>query len=286
MYADVDGARLFFDTVGSHLDPDGAERRTLIVLHGGPGHEHSGLRPYFDRFADAVQVLYLDHRGNGRSRDGVAGDAATWSLARWGDDVAALCDALGVRAPIVYGQSFGGMVAQSTAIRHPGRFGGVVLSSTAARFDLSEVLSIFEELGGPRVREIARRFWTEMAEADVEEYFRVCGPYYTYGYGEAIPPPSGLFASDVLRHFSSTGGEIHRMDHRAGLATVTCPVLVVTGDRDPVTSPARSREIAAALPARARYAEIPDAGHGAYRDQPDAFERILRAFIAEVGGLP
>lgn len=285
MYADVAGARIFFDSVGAHLqqEADGwRERPTLLVMHGGPGQEHSGLRPYFDRFADIAHVLYLDHRGNGRSRDGVAGDPATWHLAQWADDVAALCDRLGIRKPIVYGQSFGGMVAQSYAVRHPGHAAGLVLSSTTARFDLPEVLSIFEQLGGPDIREIAARFWTRMSDDDVAEYFDRCAPYYTYGYGEPIPTTDGLFAVDVLRHFSSDGGEIHRMDHRAGLAGVACPVLVVTGDRDPVTPPARSREIHAALPAHARFVEIADAGHGAYRDQPERFESALRDFLADV----
>ena len=42
------------------------KRPTLIVLHGGPGFDHASLRPYFDRFSDSHQVIYLDHRGNGR----------------------------------------------------------------------------------------------------------------------------------------------------------------------------------------------------------------------------
>ena len=70
MFADVNGARIFFDTVGSQLAIDGermVQRPTLIVMHGGPGFDHSTLRPYFDRFADTHQVIYIDHRGNGRS---------------------------------------------------------------------------------------------------------------------------------------------------------------------------------------------------------------------------
>jgi proline iminopeptidase len=39
-----------------------------------------------------VQIVYFDHRGNGRS-SGV--DPEHWTLAQWGDDVKGLCDALG-----------------------------------------------------------------------------------------------------------------------------------------------------------------------------------------------
>ena len=64
------GVRLFFDVVGSSLEPTDEEmvaRPTLLLLHGGPGFDHSSFRPYFDQFADTHQVVYLDHRGQGRS---------------------------------------------------------------------------------------------------------------------------------------------------------------------------------------------------------------------------
>ena len=70
MFLNVNGARIFFDTVGAKLAIDGErmrERPSLIVMHGGPGFDHSTMRPYFDRFADTHQVVYIDHRGNGRS---------------------------------------------------------------------------------------------------------------------------------------------------------------------------------------------------------------------------
>jgi pimeloyl-ACP methyl ester carboxylesterase len=55
------GVRLFVDVVGSSLEPTHDEMRpkpTLLLLHGGPGLDHSAFRPYFDRFADSHQVVY------------------------------------------------------------------------------------------------------------------------------------------------------------------------------------------------------------------------------------
>ena len=136
MFVAVNGARIFFDTVGPKLGIDGermAERPTLIVMHGGPGFDHSTMRPYFDRFADTHQVVYIDHRGNGRS----TGDPDSWTLAQWGEDVKAFCDALGIEKPIVYGNSFGGMVAMAYAARYPGHPAKLILSSTAARMNFA-----------------------------------------------------------------------------------------------------------------------------------------------------
>lgn len=229
-----------------------------------------------------MQVVYLDHRGSGRSRGGGGSDPATWTLEQWSDDVAAFCDELGISRPIVYGQSFGGMVAQTYATRHPGHAGALIFSSTAATFDLDETVETFGALGGPGARELAFRFWTRMSGEDLAAYLETCLPLYTYGFGEVIPSSDDLFRPDVLRHFCSAGGEIHRMDLRPGLDAIDVPVLVLTGDRDPVTSPVRAREIHAALPPHARYVEVPSAGHGAYRDQPDHVETVIRSFLSEV----
>jgi len=70
MYIKVNDTQLFFDVEGAKLVPDGPtmrEKPTLVLLHGGPGLDHSIYKPAFATFADIAQVIYLDHRGQGRS---------------------------------------------------------------------------------------------------------------------------------------------------------------------------------------------------------------------------
>ncbi len=115
MHVSVNGARIYVDIEGAGLVPDGPgmhSRPTLVLLHGGPGFDHSLFKPAFSELTDVAQIVYMDHRGNGRSS---YGDPSTWNLAQWGDDVRDVCDALGIDKPIVYGVSFGGFVAQSYA---------------------------------------------------------------------------------------------------------------------------------------------------------------------------
>ena len=73
MRVQVGDVWLFFDVEGPKLIPDGptmCERPTLLLLHGGPGFDHSGFKPQLAELSDIVQVVYLDHRGNGRSDRG------------------------------------------------------------------------------------------------------------------------------------------------------------------------------------------------------------------------
>ena len=161
MFIEVNGAKLFFDVEGAGLIPDGPRMKTkptLVLLHGGPGFDHTMYKPAFSVLADIVQILYFDHRGNGRS---TGGSPETWNLTQWGDDVKGLCDALGIEKPIVYGGSFGGFVAQAYATRHPDHPAKLVLASTAARVDFQTIFAAFERIGGQHARSVAETYWLD-----------------------------------------------------------------------------------------------------------------------------
>jgi pimeloyl-ACP methyl ester carboxylesterase len=178
----VNGARLYFDVEGAGLVPDGAAMRakpTLILLHGGPGFDHTIYKPAFAALADVAQVVYLDHRGNGRSDP----DAQeNWNLAQWADDVRAFCDALEIAQPIVYGSSFGGMVALAYATRHPDHPAKLILVSTEAKgySHLDRRVTLFERLGGREVGALARRRFLEGHHdtAILEAWLRLALPVY------------------------------------------------------------------------------------------------------------
>jgi len=281
MFVTVNGQRLFFDVVGEKLAIDGPrmrEKPTLIVMHGGPGFDHSGMRQDFDRFADIAQVLYFDHRGNGRSWPS---PSSTWTLAQWGDDVKGLCDVLGIEKPIVFGQSFGGMVAQSYATRHPDHPLAVIFSSTAAKMDMQASLDVFEKKGGPEARAIAHDFWNEGNDEQFDVYMKKVMPLYntTPRAGGDEARARAVMRRDVYRHFSLPGGELLSMDFRPTLKNVRCPAMVLAGSEDPITPPHLATEIVSSLPPGARLEIFDDCGHGAFRDHGERVFPVIRAFI-------
>lgn len=279
MFVTVNGARLYFDVEGPGLVPDGKtmrERPTLLLLHGGPGFDHSGFKPAFATLTDVAQVVYLDHRGNGRSEHG---DPSHWNLAQWGDDVRAFCDVLGIHKPIVYGVSFGGFVAQSYATRHPDHPGKLVLTSTAARPDWDAVFDAFERIGGAQARQIARDYWLSPTPERRVVYREQCHPlYYTRPASDPDASARAIVHDPVNLHFAS--GEFAQMDFRQALSRIHCPTLVMAGDKDPITPMAFSETIVASLPAPwVRFERFADCGHGIVRDAPEAFFATLREFI-------
>jgi len=273
------GVRLYVDIEGSGLVPEGATMRdkpTLILLHGGPGYDHSSFKPIFGALADVAQIVYVDHRGHGRSD---RRPPAEWTLDTFADDVVRLCDALGIVKPIVLGQSFGGFVAQRYLARHPQHPSRVILSSTSHHMGLARKLAMFEQLGGPAARAAAEAFWTAPGEATWALYQQVCTPLYnTRPPADPLARERTVFNTQIL--YASAGGEQRTMDLLPGLAGVCCPVLVMAGEQDPVTPLADAQDIAAAIPAPwGRLVTFAQAGHGAWRDEPEAAMAHIRAFI-------
>lgn len=284
MYVTVNGARLFFDVDGEGLTPDGKTMRqkpTVIMVHGGPGADHSIAKPYFSQLTDIAQVVYYDHRGNGRSD---LCDEASWNLAQWGDDLKGLCDVLGIERPIVIGTSFGGFVTLSYATRHPGHAAGLALLSTAAKVDFQRVYSAFERLGGAEIRAIAAAYWDAPTTEGRALYRERCVPFYVQDKAASTDWMTRIqWKNETALWFNGPHNEHGRMDLRPDLGRITCPALILVGEDDPMTPPEFSDEIAAGLRhADVGYLRFPDCGHGVVADKPAEALAALRRFVLSV----
>ena len=283
----VNGVRLFFDVEGASLVPDGRhmrEKPTLLLLHGGPGLDHSLYKPAFSTLADIAQVVFLDHRGNGRSDPG---PSESWTLAQWADDVRAFCEALAITRPIVYGASFGGTVALAYATRHPDHPAKLIVVSAEAAGDthLERRVALFERFGGPEVGALARRRFLEgrghADPASVEAWLRLAFPLYTRTPRDPDAGNRAVRRPEVTHWFTRPGGEGHTFNLLPELSRVRCPTLVLGGEDDPMTPIECQADIAAALPAHlVRFERFPGCGHAVLPDAPERALAIVRDFIA------
>ena len=160
------------------------EKPTLLLLHDGPGFDHALFKPAFSAFADIAQVVYYDHRSNGRS---AGDDPADWNLNQWSDDVRALCDAPGITPPILLDHSFGGYVAQAYATRHPDHPAKLILANTTAKVEFEAVFAAFERRGGVEAGQIARDYWTAPDPERRAKFLEVCSRSIVFGPGSILP---------------------------------------------------------------------------------------------------
>jgi proline iminopeptidase len=273
----VGDVRLFVEVVGAKLEhgPGGArERPTVVALHGGPGFDHTLTLAVLGPLADVAQVVHYDMRGHGRSDDG---PRERWTLEAWADDVVALCDALGIERPVVLGKSFGAFVAAVYAGRHPDHPGRLVLLSPAARHLPERCIPVFERLGGPEAGAAARAaFADHPSDEDLRRYEGVCLPLYGAAPSEA--GPAAIDRRELREHFAE--GEARTMDLRPALARVRCPVLVIAGVDDPITTFEDAQEVVASLPVELVRFEALEARHNLYADVPGRAIELIREFVA------
>jgi proline iminopeptidase len=98
----------------------------LLLMHGGPGLDHTTLLP-LERCADQFTLIFYDHRCNGRS-EGADVTSMTWENLT--ADADALRQALGFDKWAVLGHSFGGNVALEYALRYPQSLSHLLLMDT------------------------------------------------------------------------------------------------------------------------------------------------------------
>jgi proline iminopeptidase len=269
LFVDIDGAGWVTD--GDRL----VERPVLVLLHGGPGADHSLFKPEFGAITDTAQVIYLDQRGSGRSD--VAGPES-WTWARWADDVAEVCAALGIARPVLVGTSSGGLVGMHCAARHPGLVAGLILDSTlGVPATLEETLEVFERGGGPTARDAAERYLGgDLTPAAASAWERHALP--VYGHDPAPRRARALINDDVQTHFR-TGG-CGSPEAATVAPRIRCRTLILAGADDPVCPAVGAERLATLLSnAEVEAHVLPGIGHGVFRQAPGESFALVRSWL-------
>jgi proline iminopeptidase len=279
----VNGVELFFDVYGSGLASQGNElvdKPVMVALHGGPGIDHSQFVPWLTPIADAAQVILVDHRGNGRSS---RPPVETRTLANMADDLEALRKALGLGRIVVFGMSFGGMLALTYALAHPDSVAGLVLCATMASNEaLEKALSGMHDMATAEQREALARLrqGTVQSAEDLDRVFGALAGFYEYDPRRT--PPGGfkpIADIDMLNWFFARERETY--DVRARLADITAPTLVLTGRHDKIAPPFASDEILKGI-RQAKQEIFEESGHRLMREENAKFLRTVRNFVGRL----
>jgi pimeloyl-ACP methyl ester carboxylesterase len=248
--ADVNGARLWYDEVGSG--------EAVLLLHGGLGD--SGLwEPVVPFLAERFRTIRNDLRFFGSS----TGPAMPWS---WENDVVGLLDELGIDRAALVGLSLGGRVALDIALAHPKRLWAVVgvapglgghdgaayTAEHEARYEAAE-----DKLEA--MMEIDFEVWAPLgADERIRQLWRATP--------DANPLPDGV---EPLEPPGSPAKE--------RLGELTVPTLVVTASHDPAgfrkIGPLVAREAQ-----DARHVEL-DSDHYVTLREPELLSGVLLDFL-------
>jgi len=282
MRARVRDTEIYFDVEGAALVPDGprmVERPTAFLLHGGPGGDHTGFKPAFSPLADKMQLVYVDHRGQGRS---ARGPKETYTLDNNVEDLEALRQHLGLGPVVVIGVSYGGMVALTYASRYPASVSHLiaVVTSPSYRF-LERAKQILAERGNEAQKAMGDILWAGAFENEeqLREYYEVMGPLYSLKFdaNEArTRRQRGILSVDAIN--VGFGDFLRTYDITDDLAKITAPTLVIAGRHDWICPPDLSEEIASKIP-NADLRIFENSSHSVAADEHQNLMDVIRGFV-------
>ena len=245
------------DGVEIHYEAHGPENAPPILLSHGYGATSRMWDGQVAAFADRYRLILWDMRGHGQSGD--PADPALYSHALTVGDMAAVLDACGIERAIIGGLSLGGVMSLAFHLAHPERVRALMLFDTGPGFRNPE----------------ARRQWNERAEARARELEE-----------KGLPNSGGGAETRLARHRSAQGlagaarGMLTMQDGSliGALPQIAVPTLVLVGADDRHFL-AAADYMAAKIPG-VQKTVIPDAGHAANLDQPEAFNRAVAEFLS------
>ncbi|WP_421657095.1 alpha/beta fold hydrolase [Leptothermofonsia sp. ETS-13] len=283
MRAKIRDTEIYFDVEGSGLVPDGTrmrEKPTAFLVHGGPGADHSSFKPTFSPLSQKMQLVYFDHRGQGRSARGAK---ETYTLDNNVEDMEALRQYLGLDRIVVIGVSYGGMVGLAYASRYPENVSHLIAVVTApdSRF-LERAKEILAERGTEEQKAIAQHLWngTFESEDQLKEYFWVTRTLYSITADPNSPPPKSWERAIVSPDAINIAFQdfLRTYDIRDQLHKITAPTLVIGARHDWICPPEFSEEIASLIP-NSDLRIFENSGHAVRADEPQALLDAIAGFI-------
>jgi proline iminopeptidase len=288
-YVYVNGARLWVVTVGSAGDP-------LILIAGGPGGTHYGLRS-FDSLAKNNTLIYFDAFGRGKSD--TAKDVKEYTLQRDIDDIEGLRKALKLEKINLLGHSYGGVVAQGYAIQYPNHLKHVILANTLHSFIMWQKN---DDNSNHEIKTNYPEVWDELMKireqgavsSDVshqEIYGRV-----PYGFLYAYNPDK--FTSRGKKYYPNSwnaklyyqmvgkdgdfivGNDIGNFDYRSRLKDLKMPLLIIAGRYDRVAVPEMMIKYKAYAP-QASFVMFEKSGHNPHVEEPAAVFKLINEFLSK-----
>ena len=263
--AAVRGIRLHYEVAGSGPP--------VLFISGTGGDLRTSPGPFDSPLARRCTLAAYDQRGLGQSDK----PEGPYSMADYADDAAALLDDLGWPTAGVIGVSFGGMVAQELAIRHPDRVERLVLACTSpggalgASYPLHELEDVPDGVRNPRLLELADTRCDPEWQAEHPDEVAAVLAYRRQSEERSRSDPEAR--AGALLQLAA------RAEHDTGdrLASISCPTLVCGGRYDGIAPPANSEALASHIPG----AELAmfEGGHMFFIQDRTAWPRITEFLV-------
>lgn len=273
---EINGTQLYYKILG-----DG---EPIVVLHGGPGLDHSYFLPQMSELARSHRLIFFDQRLCGRSSSDVDSNAV--SMDHFVEDLDGIRQAFKLEKMNLMAHSWGGVLAMFYARKYPRNLKSLILVSTSSGSSELQQLSapllasrITHEDSLARAKVLHSEAFKRRDASAMSELFRIGfrAVFYNRDLVDSLTlqlPPSFAANSAKLRFLFN---DLASYDLHADLAKLTCPVLILHGDSD-VIVPGALEKIRDNI-RDCQLIMLENCGHFPFIEAPDEFFREVRDFL-------
>lgn len=194
------------------------------------------------------------------------------SLADMAGDVIAAIEAEGIASADFYGVSQGGMIAQYIALERPELVRSLALISTLSRRN-PESVRVITNWARLAVERESKALTADFIEKIYSEQF-------VRKYGRFLTMMNRGVTDEQLDRFVRLAAACADFDVYPRLGGISCPTIVMAGEKDAVTTAAAAEETAKAIGCRCVI--FPGFGHAVYDEEPKVKE-VLADFLSSGG---
>jgi len=248
----------------------------LVLIHSIGLSTREGWRAQVPVLSETHRVISYDVRGLGESEAG----NEPLGVQTFAQDLGTLMDQLEIDRAVIIGVSLGGFIAQAFATANLERVSALVLISTACRIDAGNTGSRAERNARIRTEGMVVAAGRQL-ETHFSDEFRAANPDVMGWYWEH-------YCANDPETYIAIMEDLGRFDCCAAIGALSCPTLVVAGAEDtgPVAGvePLENAKVLCSRIPSARLECIAGAQHYPQIEKPDAFNRVLKAFLVTLGG--
>jgi 3-oxoadipate enol-lactonase len=251
------------DGCAINVEVQGNDRAPALMLSNSLGTDLHMWDEQAGEWAKHFRLIRYDRRGHG----GSSVPPGPYSMERFGRDVLAVLDKLGIEKTNWCGLSMGGMVGQWLGANAPGRVNKLILSNTA---------SYYADKGpwADRIALVREKGLGALVEANMQRWFT---DDFRKSHPKVIERMKTAFTGTDPKGYIASCEAIRDMDFRDSNARIKAPTVVIVGAQDPATPAAQGEAIARAIPG-AEVATI-DAAHIANIEQPQVYTKTVLEFL-------
>ena len=277
----VNGTELYYYAVG--------EGTPILILHGGPGLNHTYFLPQMEGLAKHHRLIFFDQRATGRSSMEV--DTASVNLASVIEDIEGMRAAFHLDKMNLLGHSTGGLLAMQYAIKHPDHLRSLTLVTTTAAsselrmkafYNMQERTTREDSIGQEEVQR--SEGFKKKDPASMSKFFRYLfgSNFYDHKYADSLTLQFDTNYARSAKLLRGMNRDLGKYDIHEALKAITCPTLIVQTDHDR-NLPESMERIHAGIP-NSRIALITHSGHFPFIEAPEEFFRVVSEFVEHPSG--